>query len=66
MQLPELEEEVVSESEEEEDRGVYHKDVVTAPQQTNMLQPIAHPVAIEGGPGKETLQRAVYVQTPEQ
>ncbi|CDI83214.1 hypothetical protein, conserved, partial [Eimeria acervulina] len=58
MQLPEIEEEAATESEEEEeeDRGVYHKDVVTAPQQTNVTQPIAHPVAIEGKTEKETLK----------
>ncbi|KAL8269941.1 hypothetical protein Esti_006129 [Eimeria stiedai] len=50
MDLPEIEAESVSESEEEtiEDRGVYHRDVSAEVEPTSVLSETAHPVAVEG------------------
>ncbi|KAL8449290.1 hypothetical protein Emag_003674 [Eimeria magna] len=50
MDLPEIEAESVSESEEEtiEDRGVYHRDVSAGVEPTSVLSETAHPVAIDG------------------
>ncbi|KAL8447305.1 hypothetical protein Emed_004516 [Eimeria media] len=50
MDLPEIEAESVSESEEEsiEDRGVYHRDVSAEVEPTSVLSETAHPVAVDG------------------
>lgn len=61
MELPEIEEDAVSESEEEEveDRGVYHREVSTGAEPTSVFRDTAHPVSIEGKCYPKTLKQHI-------